>query len=259
MFNLKHLLQESKTRYLGMFANKRLPISRINPIISITFDDVPRTAMTNGVPILNRFDIKATFYVSMGLTESNTRKDRKNENEGAVFLTSTDIFDLQRSGHDICCHTYSHYMLNKGTAEGLVLDAKKNVHELCSLLNLTSIDHFAYPYGQVNLKAKMLLGKNYKTMRSSQPGINQKLTDMYILRAVGIYNPTFDKEKISNLINRLKQNGGWLIFYTHGVTCNPDAYSCTPDQFEWIIKQCKLSNARILTVSKAYTNIVLNS
>lgn len=258
MPNLKHFAQELKTRYLESFANKRAYIRMDRPIISITFDDAPRTAMTNGVPILNRFDIKATFYVAMGLSASSAEGDRKDEAEEKTFLTSTDILELRRCGHDIGCHTYSHYILDRGTADSMALDAQRNVRKLCALLDASSIDHFSYPFGQVNFIAKKVLAENYRTMRSSRPGINQGSTDMYLLRAISIYDSTFNKEKIRQVIQKAERSGGWLIFYTHGVTDNPDAHSCTPEQLECLIKQCKLSSAEILTVSEAYTNIVSN-
>jgi peptidoglycan/xylan/chitin deacetylase (PgdA/CDA1 family) len=228
------------------------------PIISITFDDVPRTAMTNGIPILNRFYTKATFYVAMGLSASSTEDAHKEKGEEETFLTSTDIINLSRCGHDIGCHTYSHYMLDRGLADSLALDAQRNVRELCGLLNASSIDHFSYPFGQVNFTAKKLLAKRYRTMRSSRPGINQRSTDMYLLRANSVYDSTFNKEKLRQVIEEAERSRGWLIFYTHGVMHNPDAYSCTPEQLEWLIKQCKLSSARILTVSEAYMHIVSN-
>ncbi|HEB87259.1 MAG TPA: hypothetical protein ENI68_09645, partial [Gammaproteobacteria bacterium] len=232
---------------LQTFASKRIPVRMGRPIISITFDDVPRTAMTNGVPILDRCGVKATFYVAMGLSR---REDS--------FIGPEEIVELSRCGHDISCHTYSHYRLNTGTAQSMAADAQKNVHELCQLLDVTSIDHFSYPFGQVNFKAKRLLGNNYKTLRSSRPGINQVSTDMYLLRAISLYSDRFDKESIKQVIRKAEHSGGWLIFYTHGVSDNPDAYSCTPEQFEWLLDQCKSSKAEILPISEAYTSIIAN-
>jgi len=258
MLSIKGILQESKTRYLQTFSNKRVSVRMERPIISVTFDDVPRTAMTNGVPILDKFDVKATFYVAMGLSRQNAEDADRSEQGGESFMGPEDILELSRSGHDISCHTYSHYMLNTGTAQGMALDAQRNVRELCQLLNVASIDHFSYPFGQVNFKAKGLLGKNYKTMRSSRPGVNQVSTDMHLLRAMSIYSATFDKESIKRTIEQAELSGGWLIFYTHGVTDNPDAYSCMPEQFEWLLKQCKSSRAEILPVSEAYTTIASN-
>ena len=204
MLKLKCFLQESKTIYLQSLYNKRVPIRMERPIISITFDDVPRTVITNGVPILDSFNVKATFYTAMGLSDQCTNESIESNKSREVYLSYGDILELNRCGHDISCHTYSHYMLDKGTAQGLARDAQRNVRELCELLNCASIDHFSYPFGQVGFNVKRLLANNYKTMRSSRPGINQLTTDLYLLRAISIYNPTFDKKAIKLIIKKVE-------------------------------------------------------
>lgn len=256
MSNLKHFYRESKTRYYQSFINNRVPIKLERPIISITFDDTPRTALENGVPILDSHNIKATFYIAAGLSNDSINEPSNEIIKHEVYLYPNDILKLHHSGHNIACHTYSHYMLDTGSAEELERDARKNVRELKSILGPVSIEHFSYPFGQVNFKTKKLLSKYYKSMRSSQPGINLSPTDLYLLRATNIYNPTFNKAHIKQLINTAEQYGGWLIFYTHGVESSPDDYSCTPMQFEWLIKQCVKSTAQILPISEAYNAIL---
>lgn len=256
MSGVRPLLKEAKTRYLQSVAGNPIPVELERPIISITFDDVPRSAMTNGVPLLDNFDVKATFYVASGLSKTGSIDRVENNYDQGCFLTPEDILSLHDSGHHIACHTYSHYMLSKGTAKELSQDARKNVRELCKTLNTSSIDHFSYPFGQVNFEAKKLLSKYYKTMRSSRPGINNKTTDLNLLRANGFYDSTFDEVSVRRLIEKAERSGGWLIFYTHRVTHDPDAYSCTPAQFEWLIMQCKSSKAQILPVCAAYRTIL---
>lgn len=252
MLNPRIILKEFKTSFYQSFVNHRVPIKLDKAIISITFDDVPRSAFKNGVPILDKYGVKATFYIATGLS-LDIANDRINA-EG--YLRPDDILTLNRSGHHIACHTYSHYMLKKGNAEELLLDANKNVETLKGILGPIVIEHFSYPFGQVSFKAKRLLAENYKTMRSSQPGINNSLADMYFLRATSIYNPTFDRQVLSNVIKQAEQTGGWLILYTHGIEQNPDNYSCTLEQFDWVIQECSNSSAEILPVDQAYNKII---
>jgi len=251
MVNLKHFLRESRTRYYQSFVNKPVQINMERSIVSFTFDDVPRTAVINGQPILDSHNIKATFYVAMGLSQTNS-----DEPDDEAYFTSDDVLQLHDKGHDIACHTYSHYALDNGNADDLALDAEKNVESLNAIIEPDSIKHFSYPFGQVNFKTKKLLSKKYRTMRSSRPGINLGLTDLYLLRATSIYSPTFDKKNIKLIIEKNRRYGGWLIFYTHGVADKPDNYSCTPDQLEWVIQQCEKSNAEILPIAGAYTKII---
>jgi peptidoglycan/xylan/chitin deacetylase (PgdA/CDA1 family) len=39
------------------------------PMVSFTFDDAPKSAAAVGVPILDAYDARATFYVSGGLVD----------------------------------------------------------------------------------------------------------------------------------------------------------------------------------------------
>ncbi len=248
------MLRESKTLFYQSFANHRVPISLDRAIISITFDDVPRSAFINAVPILDRYDIKSTFYVSTGLTEEN---DRIAQNGGDMFLYPKDIIALHRSGHDIACHTYSHYRLDDGNADELYDDAEKNIANLTKILGAVPIEHFSYPFGQVNFKAKRLLAQKYKSMRSSRPGLNRAMSDLYFLRATSLYNPGFSKSSISKLIRQAEQSRGWLILYTHGVEEKPGAFSCTPEQFEWVVQQCVSSSADVMPINTAYDRALI--
>jgi peptidoglycan/xylan/chitin deacetylase (PgdA/CDA1 family) len=248
---LRKALQETKTRFYQSFVNDTHYLELNQAIISISFDDVPSSVMTNGLTILDRHSIKATFYIATGLSSPEPSKNSA-PNSGNLFLNHSDIEHLHRSGHDIGCHTYSHYKLNQGNAEKMELDAIKNIEILSSWIGGKPIEHFSYPFGQVSFKAKKLLSKHYKTMRSSRPGINTKSTDLYLLRATSIYNPSFSRSSLKTIIDETIEKGGWLILYTHGVDDNPDQYDCTPEQLDWVLEQASASEARILPVADAY-------
>jgi peptidoglycan/xylan/chitin deacetylase (PgdA/CDA1 family) len=252
---IKKAVQESKTRFYQSFFNKPHRLELDKAIISVSFDDVPVSVFTNALPILDRYCVKATFYVACGLTSDLYTS----QNTGAAekrFLTPENILHLDRMGHDIACHTYSHYRLEQGSAEQMQRDAEKNIQALSKLLGDKPIEHFSYPFGQVSFKAKRLLSPHYKTMRGSRPGINLKNIDLYLLRAISVYNPIFNQPVLTKIIERAVHNGGWLIFYTHGVEDNPDRYDCTPEQLAWVLSEAVKSGAHILSVADAYNLIM---
>ena len=254
---ITHMMREAKTRFYQAFANKPHPIELDKAIISISFDDVPLSAFENGLPILDRHSVKATFYIATGLSAEDASGHRENDGKNR-FLTSAEIEQLDRSGHHIACHTYSHYVLEQGTAEQMEQDAVKNIQALSNMIGGKPIEHFSYPFGQVSFKAKQLLSKHYKTMRSSRPGVNLKSTDLYLLRATSIYHPTFSESSIKKAIDAAVSSGGWLVFYTHGVEGHPGRYDCTPEQLDWVISESVKSDAHILPVADSY-NLITNS
>ncbi|MES2675340.1 MAG: polysaccharide deacetylase family protein [Pseudomonadota bacterium] len=253
MLNLKTVVREAKTHFYQSFANHRVPIKLNRAIISFTFDDVPRSAFTNAVPLLDKYGIKATFYVSAGL--SNPDNIAK-ENALDEYLRPDDLVNLNQNNHHLACHTYSHYRLTDGNASKLYQDTQRNIDSLQVILGDVPIEHFSYPFGQVSFEEKRLLAQQYKTMRSSRPGLNAGATDLYLLRATSLYSSSFDKQAIENIIKKAVDLGGWLILYTHGVETNPDAYGCSPEQFEWVLKQCVASGADIQPIDKAYQQII---
>lgn len=247
---LKTAKREAKTRYYQAFANSPRQIKLDQALISISFDDVPYSALEFGVPLLDKHNIKATFYIASGLCPADGDVSDPGE-EGTRFLSSAEVAELDRQGHDIACHTFSHYMLSKGSAQEIEADAKKNVQVLHDLLGETKVEHFSYPFGEINYPAKRLLSQHYKTLRSTRPGLNVGMSDLYFLRANTIYSSTFDEAAIKSSIEEAVQKGGWLIFYTHGVEDNPDPYSCTPGQLDWVLEQCASSGASVLPIAEA--------
>ncbi|MCG8038538.1 MAG: polysaccharide deacetylase family protein [Candidatus Thiodiazotropha taylori] len=246
---IRKVLQESKTWLYGSFVNDRRDIEMKQAIISFSFDDVPSTAVENGIAILDRHSVKATFYISSGLAMGD---EQANAEIGESYLGREDIVQLDKAGHDIGCHSYSHYRLTEGNAEKFAEDAQRNVRMLSGWLGGKPIEHFSYPFGLVDFKSKRRLSQHYKTLRSSRPGINQKGTDLYLLRGTSLYKPSFDRAAIQRVIDNTVTSGGWLVFYTHGVDDNPGDYDCTPQQLEWVLEQAVASGARILPVSDAY-------
>jgi len=244
-----NMLREARTRYLQLRHARRVTLALDRAIVSFTFDDVPRSALVNGVPLLEQAGINATFYVAMGLGNA---PDRSSDGADEGYLRPEDVAVLHRQGHHIACHTYSHYRLSTGSVDGLVADAQRNVALLEELLDGHRIRHFSYPFGEVSFPLKRRLSSGYDTLRSSRPGINAGTTDLNLLRAISIYDPLFDRALILDTISHAVRAGGWLIFYTHGVHDRPDSFSCTPSQLAWVIDQCMQQEMLLLPVSSAY-------
>ena len=90
-------LRAIKLEYLSSFARREVDVQFRQGVCSITFDDVPASAFDNGVPVLEQHEVFGTFYISGSFAE--------NEN----FISLDRISQLARDGHDVACHTYSHY------------------------------------------------------------------------------------------------------------------------------------------------------
>jgi peptidoglycan/xylan/chitin deacetylase (PgdA/CDA1 family) len=218
-------------------------------VVSFTFDDPARSAAEVGAPILEERGCRATFYVACGLLS------RPSGDAEHPLLADEGLSPLAERGHDIQGHTYSHLNLRKTTPERIAQDCRRNRDRLDQLLRRHPIEHFAYPYGYVSPWAKRVLGGTYRTMRSTEAGVNRERTDLRRLKAISLCSVDFDSELIRSVVDGLDRPG-WLLFFTHEIDPSPSAWGTTPDALEWVVDYCLERDRRILTVSDAFREVV---
>jgi peptidoglycan/xylan/chitin deacetylase (PgdA/CDA1 family) len=230
-----------KAAVLRRVADRSVVIGPGRPIVSFTFDDVPRTVVANAAPLLDEYGVKATFYVALGLA-----------GEGRGFLDEGHVRLLAGQGHDIGCHTLTHYSLRRGSAEGLYEDALAGRRALESVLG-GEVRHFAYPYGAINARAKSLLQGTFATMRTSTRGVNAGRVDLTYLRAENLYSDGrgLDLGRVRRRVRSVVERGGWLIFYTHGVRDDPGPQDSSCADFRRAVEIVMESGAPVMPVSQA--------
>ncbi len=186
--------------------------------ISLTFDDARPTQITNGIPLLDEYGVKATFYVSLG-----PLKERLDAWTGAAA-----------TGHEIGNHTLTHpcsgnfsftgdraledYTLDRMRAELVESNAA-----IEALLKLRPVS-FAYPCGQkyvgrgrglksyVPLVAEHFLsGRGWMDEWANDPAF----CDTAQLMGMELDGKSF--AQIKALIDRTLANGGWLVLAGHEI------------------------------------------
>jgi peptidoglycan/xylan/chitin deacetylase (PgdA/CDA1 family) len=227
---------------LSRAASRPVTLSPDRRIVSLTFDDVPHSALANATPVLDEYGMRATFYVAPGMTPLT----------GPV-LGDADIRLLADRGHHIGCHTLTHYSLARGTADGLYRDAVAGKEAVDRLLGGHPTEHFSYPYGAVSVRAKALLQGVFATMRTSSPGINVGRADLSYLRAEPLYDlgAGLDLDRVRQRLRSLERGGGWLIFYTHGVRDDPGRYDTSCEDFRRVAELVRQADATVMPVADA--------
>lgn len=215
-----------KADVLGRVASRPITVRLDAPAFSMTFDDVPRSAVRHGVPILLDHQADATFYVASGLRPEDG------------YLDSSDLETLTTNGFDVACHTFSHYSLDRGSSDGLVRDAERNRAAFEHELLLGRPRDFCYPFGEVSMSAKRLIGQAYATARSTYPGLNCVGSDLLLLRANTLFSESVSWEAVGRLLASAVEQNGWVIFYTHGVDPEPDQRSCIPEDLDRLLSEC---------------------
>lgn len=215
-------------RKIGLFlATRPARIGWPGGVVSFTFDDFPKTALTEGGAILRKYGLHGTYYAALGLA-GTTR------NLGPMF----DIDDLRTAhaeGHEIACHTYNHLDLVGADRNRIVAEVAENGAALANAMPDLPVTNFAYPFGAVSITAKRVLAGRFSSCRGTGRGINHGRIDLADLLATDVYDGNYNRDGLRGMIERNRALGGWLIFYTHDVAEMPSPFGCKPSQLEELV------------------------
>ena len=186
--------------------------------ITLTFDDARESQLDTGIPVLNEFAVKASFYVSFPAFERRLEEWRQ----------------VAAVGHEIGNHTVSHpcsgnlrfsreralenYTLEKMEVE--LTGANERIEDLTGVRPTT----FAYPCGQtfvgrgrncvsyVPLVARYFtVGRGFMDTSANHPRF------MDLAQALGMNFDGASFEYVKGLIAGAIDDGGWLILVGHEI------------------------------------------
>jgi len=226
------------------FCRRMIEISTKVPFISFSFDDAPRSAFSHGGDILKAHGALCTFFVSLGLLES--------ESPSGTIAFQDDLRRAVEEGDELGCHTFDH----KDSWETPTAEFEKSILEnqraLTGILPDAVFKSFAYPICEPKPATKHRVGKLFNCCRGGGQTFNSGKTDFNLLKAFFLDIRTgANIETVKRLIDQNSECRGWLIFATHDVSNNPSPYGCTEELFEKVVSYSARSGARLLSVGKA--------
>jgi len=204
--------------------------------ISLTFDDARLSQIDKGIPLLDKYGVKGTFYVS-----PNAVTQRLDGWKKAV-----------KNGHDIGNHSVVHpctgnfkWARQKALEDYTLLSMKSELDSASNIINqLLGISpaSFAYPCGQKFvgkgiytqsyipvIAAKFESGRGWLDEAANDPSY----CDMAQLTGVELDGKTFDQ--ILKLIETAKASGLWLVLAGHEM----DAEGVQTSRLETLEALCK--------------------
>jgi peptidoglycan/xylan/chitin deacetylase (PgdA/CDA1 family) len=215
-----------------------IPFRFERPVVSISFDDFPRSALDRGGRLLEAKGVAGTFYTALGLADSETAV-------GPVGRLAELAACVER-GHEIACHTYDH--LDCFAATGRQIDKSLAANQAVARdLGLPPLRHFAYPFGRYGVTAKKIAMRHYASARGISWGVNRGDIDLGLLKSVALY-AHFGQARWDPYLAALQSGGGWLIFYTHDVATSPSPYGCTPEDLNFVLRRAGEIGATVLPV-----------
>lgn len=219
----------------------------LRPIVSFSFDDFPKSAVTNGARLLECHGVTGTFFYCRSFNGRTV--------DELDYYNIDDLRRLISNGHELGCHTGSHILVSRYSRADLLTDIEENATYLREQLGDVRMTTFAFPFGDINLGSKILLQEHFAACRTTAPGLNHGSVDLGALKARRLYSSAINLEGVTRLIKEAAASNAWLIFYTHDVDAQPRKGGCTPGLFEAALETALAEHCDILPVRNALTMI----
>jgi peptidoglycan/xylan/chitin deacetylase (PgdA/CDA1 family) len=231
-----------RRRAIQRFARRDFRLPGNAAYVSFTFDDFPRSALTQGGRILRDHDARGTYFLSFELLDTDSVSGR--------IASYADLEALLIEGHELGCHTFGHLDGSQVPAVEFERSIAANRTALATSALDAQFHVFAYPLNGPAVSTKKIAGHNFLACRGGGQTFNRDVIDLNLLKAYFVDQRTWGSlDEISRLIDENASAGGWLIFATHDVVDAPSAYGCTPAYFEQIVRLARSSGAKLLPMT----------
>ncbi|MGL4238049.1 polysaccharide deacetylase family protein [Tabrizicola sp.] len=222
---------------------RRLPRPPDRGYLSLSFDDIPRSAWTEGGAILDRHGLRGTYYLCGSLCGQVF--------EGREQFRQGDVADILAQGHEIGSHFYHHH-------SALALGPRKVAREIA--LNDVFLSEvagpgfrarsIAYPYGEVSVGAKWLCSRRFQTARGVRPGVNTHSADRDNLGVLAIDNAFADQTDWDRIFLSVAREKSWAILLAHGLDRSDHPFSCPPARLDQALRAALDAGLTILPVAE---------
>ncbi len=240
--NMRKQLGRARRQLLSSLCARRGSLGRTGPIVSFSFDDFPRTALTVGGSILKSHGARGTYYTAVGLMNTVNHLGEQFRRE--------DIDRLLSDGHELASHTFSHVSCRSVSCSKFQQDVREGRRAIEELTGRADYGNFAFPFGELTLNAKKAVGAEMSSCRSIWEGLNGPEVDLNLLRAKSLYGDLNKAAEVRKLVLENGERKTWLIFYSHDVRETPSPFGCTPELLEFAVSCAHDSGARIMTVAE---------
>ncbi len=208
------------------------------PLLTMTFDDGHEDNATNALPILNQYGLKTTQCFATSFIEGHSQ------------AVKDGVLAFKNTGHEICSHTVTHPFLTTTTTTGLAHELQHSREYLRSLTGAT-VDNFASPYGDYDVRVINEIKKHYRSHRTVDEGYNSKDNfNIYSLRVQNVLDTT-SAAQVTEWIHKAQADRTWLILVYHRVADDPGPYDSYKTTFAEHVQAIAASGITVKTYNDA--------
>ncbi|MEW6144361.1 MAG: polysaccharide deacetylase family protein [Thermodesulfobacteriota bacterium] len=152
----------------------------------ITFDDGYRSVYDEAFPVLNKYSMTATVFLTTGGSARAGADERLRPLNGREMLSWGEIREMKDAGIDFGAHTISHPDLTKietSEIENEMTGSKKIIENKLG----ASVSSFAYPYGKYDARSLEIARGNFECACSDELGLMTMESGLYALERVDSY------------------------------------------------------------------------
>jgi peptidoglycan/xylan/chitin deacetylase (PgdA/CDA1 family) len=188
------------------FLKRRYSVIRLDELLSrmnaglndersvvITFDDGYLDNYTNAVPILEKYELPASFFISTGFIGSTKgfMHDKKRLGRKIGMMSWDNIRELSNRGFSIGSHTVNHVRLSDCDFSTQWEELVSSKWQIESNIG-KEVSFFSYPYGRPSdistESIKNIKRAGYACNLSSDGGLVSPKDDVYQIKRVGVPN-----------------------------------------------------------------------
>lgn len=243
------LKRRNLDRIARRFCAARVENRAEHPLVSVVFDDIPRSAAVEGGHALATRGMHGTYFVSGGL-EGGVGAD------GEAFFTRDDLLRLAEAGHEIGCHTFSHVSMPGLSTAEVMDELARNREYLASRLGEAPIHSFAYPYGDTCPRTKAMVRRHFPVARGVFHGINEGAVDIAQLATLAIETCAMRWDMFTAALDRAAATNAWVVLVTHDVRPRPSPWGTTPGDIARVLDEVQRRGIEVATMAKAHAAIL---
>jgi len=198
--HMAYLAREHRIVSLGEALTLLEDERSIFPCVAVTFDDGYLDNLTNALPILERYAIPATIFITTSFCDQTARLPRHKQEKGRLHLTWEEVKALHaESNITIGSHTLSHPNLPRMSASDSYHEIGASKEYIENRLG-AEIAFFSYPRGDFSQREINYAQRSgYRGAVTVSPGANRKTTPHFSLRRTEIT----DRDSVSDLAAKL--------------------------------------------------------
>jgi peptidoglycan/xylan/chitin deacetylase (PgdA/CDA1 family) len=152
----------------------------------LTFDDGYETVYHEALPVLQRYGMSATIFITTGQNAPAGLADRLPSCEGQAMLSWRQILELRRCGVEIGAHTCTHPDLTRLPPAEIRAEIGASKAIIEDMLG-AAVRSFAYPFGRYDRRSQDIAREHFACACSDVLALVTPRSDPHALERVDAY------------------------------------------------------------------------